>query len=56
MHTLQNLFYLTTALHVLDVNITHLQDVEQLSDKINSVMCASCWDLYSRKVMTSRNL
>jgi len=22
--------------------------VEQLSDKINSVTCASCWDLYTR--------
>jgi hypothetical protein len=26
MHMLQNLFYLTTALHVLDVTITHLQE------------------------------
>ena len=26
MHMLQSLFYLTTALHVLDVIITHLQE------------------------------
>ena len=26
MHTLQNLFYLTTALHVSGVTITHLQE------------------------------
>jgi hypothetical protein len=26
MHMLQSLFYLTTALHVLDVTITHLQE------------------------------
>jgi len=58
MHKSQSLFYLTTALHVSGVIITHLQEyncapedgwwwrpkhVEQLSDKINSVTCApSC--------------
>jgi hypothetical protein len=26
MHTLQSLFYLTTALHVSDVTITHFQE------------------------------
>jgi hypothetical protein len=26
MHTLQSLFYLTTALHVLGIIITHLQE------------------------------
>jgi len=26
MHMLQNLFYLTIALHVLGITITHLQD------------------------------
>jgi len=26
MHMLQSLFYLTTALHILDVTITHLQE------------------------------
>jgi hypothetical protein len=57
----QNLFYLTIAVHVSGVIITHLQEhkttvtaasgnrhVEQLSDKINSVTCASCWDFYIR--------
>ena len=29
--------------------IDRVKNVEQLSDKINSVTCASCWDLYSRK-------
>jgi heme/copper-type cytochrome/quinol oxidase subunit 3 len=27
MHMLQSLFYLTTALHVSDVTITHLQEL-----------------------------
>jgi len=70
MHMLQSLFYLTTALHVSGVIITHLQEhrtivttasgnrytvllsaaiVEDL-DQINSVICASCWDLYIRRV------
>jgi len=71
MHKSQSLFYLTTAVHVSGVTITHLQEhkttvitasgnrytvllsvaiveelehVEQLSDKINSVTCASSWD------------
>jgi len=89
MHNSQSLFYLTTALHVSGVIITHLQEhkttitiecgnryivllstaiveeleliwlsfcapeerwlwrpkhVEQLSDKINSVTCASSWN------------
>ena len=30
MHMLQNLFYLTTALHVSGVTITHLQEHKQL--------------------------
>jgi len=37
MQMLQSLFYLTIANHV-----------EQSSDKINSVTCASCWDFYIR--------
>jgi hypothetical protein len=75
---LQSLFYLTTALHVSGIIITHLQEpkttvitasgnrydyqmlkmgdndsrnkLKQLSDKINSVTCASCWDFYIRCV------
>jgi len=31
---------------------TNHQDVEQLSDKINSVTCTSCWDLYIRIFVT----
>jgi len=77
MHMLQSLFYLTIALHVSGIIITHLQEhkttvttasgncyivtdrvkflllkstyrLEQLSDKINSVTCAFCWDFYIR--------
>jgi len=28
-----------------------ITNVEQLSDKINSVTCASCWDLYIRMLL-----
>jgi hypothetical protein len=52
MHMFQNLFYLTTALHVSAVTITHLRETPEtcraVSDTINSVTCASCWDLYIR--------
>jgi hypothetical protein len=66
MHKSQGLFYLTTALHVAGVTITHLQEHKTnittatgnrytvidrvkstdklLSDKINSVTCASSWN------------
>jgi hypothetical protein len=52
MHKSQSLFYLTTALHISGVTITHLQEhktavttvSEQLLDKINYVTCASSWN------------
>ena len=55
MHMLQSLFYLTTALHVSGIIITHLQEhkttVTTASDNRYTVIdffCVSCWDFYIR--------
>jgi len=42
MHMLQSLFYLTIALHVSGIIITHLQEHK------TTVTTPSCWDLYIR--------
>ena len=52
MHKSQNLFSLTTALHVSGVTITHRQEHKTTVTTAsgNSVTCASCWNLILEEI------